>query len=178
MPRLSARRTRLCPTGTVVPESEVSGCRPHDDRAGDQPDDAHGEHGGGHVGEGGKRLAGEDLASVERAGEDRLEGAVVGLRGDDVAGDERRDQRQAPDGEEEEDDERSGEAGVAQGSSERDVCRPGAFLEREGDDERDRDEDGGAEAEVGALLDRELDELPAVDGRDAGHQRGLFLGLR
>ena len=52
---------------------------------------------GDRVGGGGQRLAGEDLAALDRAGEDRLQRAVAVLGGDDVAGDQRGDQREHPD---------------------------------------------------------------------------------
>ena len=66
------------------------------DAAGDEADEAHREHERERVGRGREHLAGEDLAAVARAGEDRLQRAVVALGGDDVAGDERGDQRAAP----------------------------------------------------------------------------------
>src|SRR5262249_19797495 len=98
----------------------------------------------------------------------RLQRPVVALGGDDVAGDERGDQRQPPDRHEEEDDERDGEPRLADVAAERHVVRPAA-LEQEHDDEDDRDCGRGAEAEVRALLGEQLRDLPAVDLRDAGH---------
>ena len=93
------------------------------DAAGDEADEAHREHDRERVRRGREHLAGEDLAALARAGEDRLQRAVVALGGDDVARDERRDQRQAPDRHEEEDDERHREPGVADVAAERDVVR-------------------------------------------------------
>ena len=143
------------------------------DAARDQADESHREHDGERVGRGGERLAGEDLAALAGACEDRLQRAVLALGGDDVAGDERRDQRQAPDRHEEEHDEGHGEAGVADVAAERDVVGSAA-LDHEDDDEDDRDDDGGAEPEVGALLCEQLGDLPAVDLGDRGHQATAF----
>ena len=138
------------------------------DRARNEADDPEPEHEHERVRGGGEHLAREDLAALAGTGEDRLERAVVALRGDDVAGDERGDQGQPPDRHEEEDDERHGEARVADVPAERDVVRA-AGLEHEHDDEDDRHEHRGAEPEVGALLCKELGELPAVDAGDTGH---------
>ena len=49
------------------------------------------------VGRGRERLPGEDFAAVAASGQDRLQRPVVRLGGHDVAGDQRGDQRQAPD---------------------------------------------------------------------------------
>ena len=86
----------------------------------------------------------------------------MALAGDDVAGDERGDQGEPPDGHELEHDERGGEAGLPQILAEGDVGGPsGAEDERE--HECDRDDHGGAETEVGALLCPQFEEFPLVD---------------
>ena len=115
------------------------------------------------VGEGREHLAGEDLLALDRAGEDRLQGVVAILGGDDVAGDQRGDQREHPDRAEEQQDERDRQAGVVDVAAEGDVVRAAA-LGDEGDDEDDRHQRRRAEAEVGALLGAQLAQLPAVDG--------------
>src|SRR5215475_14177647 len=138
------------------------------DAAGDEPDEAHEEDECERVRRGGEHLPDEDLAALARAGEDRLERAVVALRGDDVARDERRDQREPPDRHEEEDHERHREARLADVAPERDVVRPAA-LQYEDGDEDDRDGDRGADPEIGALLREQLRDLPAIDPDHTGH---------
>src|SRR5579885_132105 len=133
-----------------------------------EADEPHREDEDERVRRGRERLPGEHLAALARAGEDRLQRAVVALGGDDVAGDERGHERQAPDRHEEEDDERHREPGVADGAPERDVGRP-ALLQHEHDDEHDRHEHRRAEPEVRPLLREELRELPAVHAGDGGH---------
>jgi hypothetical protein len=79
------------------------------DAAGGEPDEAEREDDHERVREHREHLAGEDLTAVAGASEDRLQRVVVALRRDDVARDERGDQRQAPDRHEEKDDERGRE---------------------------------------------------------------------
>src|SRR5438552_5912659 len=138
------------------------------DAAGDEADEPHREDDGQGVGRGRERLASEDLAAFARTREDRLQRPVVALRGDDVAGDERGDQRQAPDRHEEEDDERHREPGLPDVAAERHVVGAAA-LEHEHRDEDDRDDRRRSETEVGALLGEQLGELPAVDAGEGGH---------
>ena len=78
------------------------------DAAGKGSDESHREHDRQRVGDRGEHLAGEDLSTLARSREDRLQRAVVVLGRDDVARDERRDQREAPDRHEEQHHERDG----------------------------------------------------------------------
>src|SRR5581483_3493062 len=137
------------------------------DAAGDDADGAVDGDGHDRVGGGRERLAGEDLAALQRAREDRLQRAVVILGGDDVAGDERGDEREHPDRTEEQDHERDGQAAAVDVAPEGNVVRS-ALAEMGGDDEQDRHQRSRTQAEVRALLIAELGELPAVDGGDAG----------
>src|SRR3954465_5253323 len=57
------------------------------------------------------------------------------------------------------------QAAVVDVAAERDVVGPAAALQAGCDDEDDRHEDRGAEPEVGALLEAQLAQLPAVDRR-------------
>ena len=86
--------------------------------------------------------------------------------GDDVAGDERGDQRQPPDRHEEEDDERRREAGVADVAAERHVVRAARSGAASTTTKMTGTSDRRAEAEVRPLLREQLHDLPAVDARD------------
>src|SRR5512133_2232097 len=142
--------------------------------AGDEPDRGHRHDDGGGVRERREDLACEHLAALSRPSENRLQRPVVALRGDDVAGDERRDQREGPERHEEERDERHREARVADVPAERHVVRP-ARLELEDDDEDERHEHGRGQAEVRPLLGEELHDLPPVDRGHATSSRDALL---
>ena len=140
-----------------------------DDRPTGERHDGHRDERDERVRAGRERLAGENRRAVERAGQDGLERPVVVLRGDDVAGNERRDQREEPVGAEGEQDERHREPGLEHVPAEGDVLRA-VVPRRDGRDEDGRDGGGEQEADVGALLGEQLPELPAVDGEGARHQ--------
>src|SRR5258708_4851977 len=93
------------------------------DRAREHRRPAHGHEGEERVGARGNRLAGEDLAAIEGAREYRLHRAVMMLRGDDVASDERGDQREEPDRTEEQKDERDRETRFPHVAAKGDVVR-------------------------------------------------------
>ena len=128
---------------------------------GDSAHDPHREDDDERVGDRRQDLADEDLAATARAREDRFQRPVLALGRDDVTGDERRDEREAPDRHEEEDDERRCQTGVADVAAERNVVRA-TRLEHEDDDEDERHGHRTDETEVGALLREELRDLPAV----------------
>ena len=77
---------------------------------------------GDRVGGRGQRLAGEDLPALERAREDRLQRAVVVLGGEDVAGDQRGDQREQPDRAEQQHHQRDRQPAARQVRREREVA--------------------------------------------------------
>src|SRR5207342_3166992 len=90
------------------------------------------------------------------------------LRGDDVAGDERRHEREEPHRREEEQDERDREARLAHVAAEGHIVgRPALKRERRYEDERHRRD--RPEAEIRPLLRHELSELPAVGGEERRH---------
>ena len=78
---------------TTVSEQRRDGVEAPGGDAGDRRRDRRQEDRERRVGDRGEGLGREHLAAVDRAGEDRLQRAVAVLVGDDVAGDERRDQR-------------------------------------------------------------------------------------
>jgi hypothetical protein len=93
----------------------------------------------------------EDLPATQRAGEDHLEGSARVLVRDDVAGDERSRQLRAEARGEGEHDESERDARVPEVVTERHVVGP-ARLHRHDADEHDRQEGGGADSDIRALL--------------------------
>ena len=90
------------------------------------------------------------------------------LRGDDVAGDERRHEREEPHRREEEQDERDREARLAHVAAERHVVGRAA-LKRERVTKISGTAIDRPEAEIGSLLRHELSELPAVSREEGRH---------
>src|SRR5712675_2305504 len=91
------------------------------------------------VARGRERFAGEYLAAFAGTREDRLQGAVVALGSNDVARNERGQEREPPDRHEEQHDEWDGEPRVSDVAAKRYVVRAGAALDLEHHDEDDRD---------------------------------------
>src|SRR5436305_915523 len=75
-----------------------------------------------------ERRAGEDLPALERAGQHRLERAVVVLGGEDVPCHERGDEREHPHGAEQQDDQRDDQAALGQVRGEREVSSAPAIV--------------------------------------------------
>src|SRR5207249_8190531 len=98
----------------------------------------------------------EDLSTGPRQGQGRLEGAVVTLGGDDVAGDERRYERERPERHEEEDDEGDGDSCVADRATEWDVVRAPFVVDDERDHECGRHQHRGTQPEVCPFLREQL----------------------
>ena len=151
-----------------MPDSEVSGSKPQIRPPTTSPKPTNSTSVGERVGERGERLAGEHLPAVDRAREDRLQRPVAVLGGDDVAGDERGDQREEPD-RAERSARRAGSPGRTRARSCRTGCPPGRRCSSTRAKMKiSRHEQGGAEADVGALLGAQLAQLPGVDRAHAG----------
>ena len=99
---------------TIVPDRLCSELKPDCRLPGDDRDRAAQQDRDHRVGGGRQRLAGEDLPALQRAREDRLERPVVILGGEDVARDQRRDQREHPDRAEQQDHERDRQPAAVQ----------------------------------------------------------------
>ena len=124
----------------------------------------HGEAGRGD------RLGPEQPAAAGRAGQHGLPGAVLVLAGEDVAGDDRGQQRQHPLGGEAEDEQRQREAVLGgEPAEERVLGGPGLAVEDHHD--RDRGQQGADQDGARPGLAAQLAQLPAQGGAEAGRRR-------
>ncbi len=108
-------------------------------------------------------LRAEHLSAVDRACQDRLEGAVGILVGDDVAGDERGNQGQEESGLPDQGEARRRQARLRYVRGKDVLGVPRAGVEQLGDHQDQRDQDADHEAEIGAVLGAQLAQLPAQD---------------